>query len=264
MARQLRVLSILAAILGLLWSILSVHPVRGEADIEVIGLVDRTLIIRWVNLLLRDPSASAADLYINNGGLYLLERNVTMRGRVNNICAFGYSNTDFNRFLFVPNTTEFDITTDVRLYVLVVLLRQLPEDLDQYSPVYPPAVLYHDLNEDCLGLSDGLEWFTEPGDRVGVFIPDDCVQLQSLEGVFISEELRSSRFNMLCPSQLNLVLDFPRYGTFVNNSPLLGINQFLEDGVTFVTDDFQNVSVWLNMNVTITAASEATNIGMLP
>ena len=252
----------LSVLLGLL-SILLLHCASSsDSSQEVIGLVDRTLLLRWVNLLLRDPSASAADLYVNNGGLYLLERNVTMRGMVNSICGFGYSNTNFDHFLFIPNTTAFDITTDVRLFVFVVLLRLLPKDMSQYSLVYPPAILHHDLNEDCLGQSDGLEWFTEPGDKIGVFIPDSCVELRSLEGVFVSEELRNSQFNKLCPSQMNLVLDIPRYGTYVSNSSLLGIDNFLKDEITFDMEGFENVSVWLNMNVSITAVPATENNGM--
>ena len=221
------------------------------ASQEVIGFVDRTLVLKLLNLVRRNPTATAAELYRNCSGLYLLNRAVSTQGKVSSVCAFGYSNVDFQPALSLPNTTQIDLTTSVRLYVYIVLLRKLPNTTNQYWTVYPPAVLHHDLNEDCLGVSNGLDWSTEPGDRVGMFIPDSCVLIEDLEGVFVADELRNSRFiRMLCPSQPNLLPNFPSFGTYVTNSSAMGIEHFIS-AQTVSGDNFVNMSVFLNMNITI-------------
>ena len=224
--------------------------VVAEINPDTLGVVDRSLFIRFLNLARFNSQVTAADLYINNGGLYLLPENIQSRGIVSSVCGYGYTKVEFESLLWKPNTTEIDPLSLVRPFVYVVLLRAVPGDASAYQVVYPPAVLHHDINPDCLSVADGLNWMTESGDRIGAFIPNDCVDVENLQGVFVTEEVRR-QFRTLCPSQVNLIpsLEYPSNGTYVANTSSVGIEEVI-DGLMFSMNQFEEVSVHINMNVT--------------
>ena len=220
-----------------------------EKDREDLGFVDSTLLLRLLNLVRGGSNASAADLYINSAGLYLLDQSVSIRGRVSSVCTLGYINVEFEHLYLVPNTTSVDLTTRVRLFVYIVLLRKLPRDPTKYALVYPPTVLHHGITEGCVGIAEKLEWYTEPGDRIGAFIPSECSDVENLQGVILSN---LTYFTTLCPSQTNLVPvpGFPpHYDTFVTNSSILDVEDISD--LEFMMEDYINMSLLLNMNATI-------------
>ncbi len=134
-----------------------------------------------------------------------------------------------------------------------VFVFQILHSLIACSCIYPPAILAHGFTSSCIGLSDGLQWETRVGDLIGAFIPSDCAMVDSFrDDVFASQEIRS-QFTQLCPSQINLVADrIESYGFYVTNSSSLSVEN-LTDELSLSMDHFENISVHLNMNVSIVA-----------
>ncbi len=231
--------------------ILTLFLTMSEAQ-ETVGKVDIGIFLRYVGLLSSNASGSVSDFYINSGGLYLLPEYLPIRGEVSSVCAVGYTNVEFESFLFKPNSREIDPQTTVRPFVYVVLLRPRTEDNGNlYSLVYPPAILAHGIISGCIGVPDGLQWEAREGDRIGAFIPSECVMVDSIpDDVFVLQEIHN-QFTQLCPSQINLVADrIESYGIYVTNSSSLSVED-LTDELSMSMDQFDNISVHINMNVTI-------------
>ncbi len=220
-------------------------------DEIAIGEVDDSLLLRYFRV--RKSNGSVADLYVNSGGLYLLPQ-LPSGGTVRSICGFGYVTEKHQPLIFRPiNSQEIDPLTTIRLFSYVVLIRAVPENKNFYELVYPPAILAHGFSSNCIGLSDGLQWEAQVGDRIGVFIPTDCVMVDSIhEEVFVSQEVRN-QFIQLCPSQVNLVAnESESYGAYVGNSSSLSVDDLI-DNLILSSDQFENITVHININITAIA-----------
>ncbi len=146
-----------------------------------LGAVDSTLLLKYAGLHRSNQNATAADLYINGGGLYLLTSRVLSTGRVSAVCAFGYTKVEFESLLLNPNSQDIDPQTTVRPFVYVVLLRSRTGNNHSYSMAGPPAILAHGYSFNCISDSDGLHWDVQEGDLIGAFIPSDCVMVDSIQ-----------------------------------------------------------------------------------
>ena len=144
--------------------------------------------------------------YVDIGGLYLIPDQMQEQGRITDICIYGYTRSEYIRLYQLPNG-DFNMNSDVRNFAYAMLYRPQNDEEQTLSLVYKPVVVYHGLSVTCVSASDGLEWNVEKGDRVGVYIPSDCITPDELLSgdtidTFNEEELR--QFSQLCPSQVNL------------------------------------------------------------
>ena len=164
--------------------------------------------------------------YVDTGGLYLIPDKVPVQGRITDICIHGYIRIE-DVSLYQDTNGNYDINSDVRSFVYAVLYRPQNDEEQTLSLVYNPVVVYHGISVNCVFLSDVLEWNVEKGDRVGVYIPSNCITPDELLSgdtidTFNEEELR--QFSLLCPSQINL--DRPEecsYAHYLNAT--LGIDE---------------------------------------
>lgn len=144
--------------------------------------------------------------YVDIGGLYLIPEQVQEQGKISEICIYGYTRTEFE-YLYQDANGDFDSSSDVRNFNYAVLYRPQNDEEQTLSLVYKPVVVYHGIETGCVSESDGLEWSVERGDRVGVYIPSDCITPDELLSgatidTFNEGELR--QYSQLCPSQINL------------------------------------------------------------
>ena len=187
--------------------------------------------------------------YVDIGGLYLIPDQVQEQGRITDICIYGYMRTEFE-YLLLDSKGGFDTNTKIRPFVYAVLYRP-HDDKQTLSLVYKPAVVFHLTVPGCVSASDGLEWNVKRGDRVGVYIPSDCItpdELLSRDTIdtFNEEELR--QFSQLCPTQVNL--DRPEecsYAHYLNAT--LGIDEINSIEINQVINAS---STRLNLEIAIT------------
>ena len=187
--------------------------------------------------------------YADIGGLYLIPDQVQEQGRITGICIYGYMRTEFE-YLLLDNNGKFDANTKVRPFAYAVLYRPQGDKKQTLSLVYNPVVVIHLTVSGCVSVSDGLEWNVERGDRVGVYIPSDCITLDELLSgdtidTFNEEELR--QFSLLCPSQVNL--DRPEE---CSNAHYLNATLGIDEINSIEINQVSNASsTRLNMEVTI-------------
>ena len=155
-------------------------------------------------------------------GIFLLPESVSHDGQILRIRAHGDSRNN---------------DSDCTLYLYVLVYRP-NEDQTAYDLVYGPARLTHSIAEPGslpVQHNRSLGWAVEKGDRVGVFIPGNCVNRS--DGV------------LMCPSQVtsnescHSVYYYHTDGASVNNL----------DDIPF--DNFERVLVWMNIAVNISAAN---------
>ncbi len=131
-----------------------------------------------------------------------------------------------------------DPAKSIRLFVYVLLYSI--ED-SNYVLKYRPAVIYHGYDKACL-MRGQLDWTVEKGDRIGAFIPESCTNISMLpEDILINQ---NETFNMLCPSQINLV-----NGANQCYSSLF-VNETFDQVNNISLDDHSIVPVRLSMTVT--------------
>ena len=145
------------------------------------------------------------ELFIDHGGLYLLPSVVQSEGRVVEMCLLGHIRPEFLLLYFNPAINALDL----------LALHYRPTDPDNptvYELVSSPAVVYHFDTPGCILESDGLDWQVQRGDRIGIFIPDNCstvdeVRALTSSDVYLPVSLRDDEnfITMFCPSQVNLV-----------------------------------------------------------
>ena len=140
--------------------------------------------------------------------MYLLPCNVTTGGFIERTCVFGYFNPKFEHQIIANDENNFDPQTDNRPFVYVLLYRPLIEDPTTYRMVSKPALVYHGTAKGCISASDGLDWRVQRGDKIGVFIPDNCSSSDQLQAP-TALDVFSTGFEgeLLCPSQINLAVD---------------------------------------------------------
>ena len=186
--------------------------------------------------------------YVDTGGLYLIPDQIQGQGKIKEICIYGYTRREY---LHLIRDADGDFTdANIRNFVYAVLYRPQNDEEQTLSLVYKPVVIYHGISVTCVSASDGLEWNVERGDRVGVYIPSDCITPDELLlgdtiDTFNEEELR--QFPQLCPSQVNL--DRPEecsYAHYLNAT--LGIDEINSIEVNQVINAS---STRLNLEVTM-------------
>ena len=144
---------------------------------------------------------------------------------------------------------KLDLTTNIRLFLYVVLYRPTNESL--YTRVYNPVVVYHDLYRGCLSQGDGLDWVVKQGDLLGAFIPENCTtpeDLISRNDVDTFDEMKLMDFEF-CPAQLNLVNGPGQcfHALYLNTSEGIPLNEIEYINYEKIT----NVSTRLNIGVMI-------------
>ena len=213
--------------------IVSLHS--ADTDSITIGTLDETIF----NVLLEGGSSSQ-ELFLEETGLYLLPQNVPVKGRVLEICTYGYVAEEFFATIARSNST--------RPFVLVILYR-LSDEEREYQAVYKPAVVFHDGLPKCLSSGDGLDWLVEEGDRIGIFVPSYCIEIneKNFYNFTVSEELWA--FQTLCPSQVNFISGMEDYSAPFSNVSL----NFKEiQHFSFRLDEqFNSTAVRINLEVTI-------------
>ena len=153
------------------------------------------------------------ELFIDHGGLYLLPSVVQSEGKVMEMCLLGYTRAEFFVLYLNEARNALDPNSPYRPYVLALHYRPTdPDNPTVYELVSSPAVVYHFDTTGCILESDGLDWRVQRGDRIGIFISDNCstvdeVQALTSSDVYLPESLRDddSVIRMLCPSQVNLM-----------------------------------------------------------
>ena len=217
---------------------------------DQLGDIDGSLFLRYLD------AQSSEGLYVNHGGLYLLPYEVATVGIVDEVCIFGYINSQFEYQLLNENRM-LDPNTRVRPFLYVMLYRPLDENTADNQTVYrivgKPAVVYHSTMTGCLSQSDGLEWQVQRGDRIGAFIPDNCISATEVlnSDTFFSSGLDSGEVELLCPTQINLVVeDDECYYAYFH--PNISEMEFTE----IRSEQFKREQTKLNLKVEFTQQNE--------
>ena len=176
---------------------------------------------------------SLSNHHINTSGIYLLNESVPFDGRILRIRAYGYFSDENILWDTYRNTSS----TDIYSFLFVVVYR-INEKGSAYDLIHGPARISHDtISPGSLPTSSNmdqtLDWSIEYGDKIGVFLPDDCVN--------------GSDGNLMCPSHVNLV---------VGNESCLSAEYRSGGGSLADLDDvridsFEEVQLMLNLEVTI-------------
>ena len=168
-----------------------------------LGGIDDSLILRYY----QTENRSLADFYIRDSGLYLLPSSVTAEGFVETMCIFGQFNARFVSHI-LDEGGNIDPQTSTRPFAYVLHYRPLSEDPTTYRMVNKPALVYHRTAKGCVFENNGLDWRVQRGDKIGVFIPDNCSSWDQLRAQ-TAVDVFSTQFgiDLLCPSQINLAVD---------------------------------------------------------
>ena len=171
--------------------------------IDSLGGIDDSLVLRYFQV----ENRSLADFYVRDSGLYLLPSSVTAEGFVERICVLGHFNARFVSHILDENG-DIDPQSSTRPFVYVLHYRPLNEDPTTYRMVSKPALVYHGTAKGCISDHEGLDWQVQRGDKIGVFIPDNCSSWDQLRAP-TAVDVFSTRFgiDLLCPSQINSVVD---------------------------------------------------------
>ena len=193
--------------------------------------------------LVANNGGTGRGLHTDNRGLFFLPTPIGTKGRVTEVCVFGYPRIE-DEGKFEDEMGKIDLATKFRVFLFIVLYR--PSDKIG-TLVYSPAVVYHGLIPGCLSQNDGLNWMVEQGDLLGAFIPDYCTTAEDLisqDDVDTFNEVELMEFEF-CPAQIDLIASSQcYYALYLNStegSPL--------DDIKSV--DFVNVSARLNIQVMI-------------
>ena len=214
-----------------------------------LGSIDEYLPIWLVN-----NDGTGHGLHTDTRGLFFLPTPIGTKGRVSEVCAFGYARIADEEKL-VDGMGNFGIDSRFRVFLFIVLYRPTDNTQTLYTMVYSPVVVYHDLTPGCLSQGDGLNWVVEQGDLLGAFIPDDCTtpeDLISRDDVETFNELELMEFEF-CPAQIDLnATDQCYYALYLNSTEVISLDEI--KSVDF--EEIVNVSVRLNFRVTIKEGKE--------
>ena len=188
-------------------------------------------------------------LHTDNRGLFFLPTPIGTKGRVSEVCAFGYPRIADEEKLD-DGIRRFDLDTKIRLFLFIVLYRPTDRTQTLYTMVYNPVAVYHYLTPGCLSQGDGLNWIVKQGDLLGAFIPDDCTTTENLisqDDVETFNELELTEFEF-CPAQIDLnATGQCSYALYLNSTEVISLDEI--KSVEF--EEIVNVSVRLNIQVTI-------------
>ena len=147
---------------------------------------------------------------------------------------------------------DIDPQSSIRPFVYVLLYRPLIEDPTTYRMVSKPALVYHYTAKGCVSENIGLDWRVQRGDKIGVFIPDNCSSWDQLRAQ-TAVDVFSTRFgiDLLCPSQINLVVDevLRRDSSLCKYAYYLNVS--LSDISAIRSEQFIREETVLNIEVTI-------------
>ena len=217
-----------------------------------LGDVDNTLLYMYTaKLAALEP---VTDLYVSTGGLYLLPENVSFQGLVREICVYGYTKQEYLDAYMKR----------LRPFVYVMLYRNDPENWDEYYMVYRPALVYHTPEVGCLDAGkNGLEWKVEVGDKIGVFILENCINVTDMPDQLINNFIKGDNFfDVLCPSQINIINGPVEClsALFLNNSRELILEEL--DHIINI-EDVIYVSVHLNVKVVLSPMENEGKYSMI-
>ena len=134
----------------------------------ILGSIDARLLTRAIR-----NDGTSHGLYTDIHGLFFLPAPIGTKGRVAEVCAFGYPRVEDEEKI-QDEMGDLDINTVLRLFLYLILYRPTGKTQTLYTMVYSPIVVYHDLDPGCLSQDDGLNWIVEEGDLLGVLIPGNC------------------------------------------------------------------------------------------
>ncbi len=167
------------------------------------------------------------------------------------ICVFGFIRREHEQF-FLENGLP-DANSGTRPFVYVLLYRPVDEERTAYRLEYKPTVIHHYSSLGCVAMA-GLQWRVREGDLLGAFIPENCsnaTELIAQENIAIPNEKEFRDFKLLCPSQINLVIDDHdsecAYALYLNSS----LGSTLDQIHSIELGQLANVSTRLNMRVVI-------------
>ena len=219
-----------------------------------LGSIDEYLPTRVVN-----NDGTGHGLHTDTRGLFFLPTPIGTKGRVSEVCAFGYPRIADEEKLD-DGIGRFDLDTKIRLFLFIVLYRPTDRTQTLFTMVYNPVAVYHHLTPGCLSQGDGLNWVVERGDLLGAFIPDDCT---TTEDLISRDDVETFRQNgdfqteltefEFCPAQIDLnVTGQCYYALYLNSTG--GIS--LDEIISIDFEEIVNVSVRLNFQVTIKEGKE--------
>ena len=190
---------------------------------------------------------TSSGLYLNHTGLYLLPEPVPAMGRVTEIAFYGYAAVEFEKRVI-------EQTNDIRPFLYVLLFRPQDEARTVYKLAYNPTVVFHDTQVGRVGPDEGLEWEVEEGDRVGVFIPNNCTysdHLMQQSNIDITNDVELMEVSFLCPMHIDLINDSAS-ALYLESSDMVTVN----DIATIQMEEFDMVSTRLNMEIEVSIAME--------
>ena len=215
-----------------------------------LGSIDDNLPTRLVN-----NDGTGHGLHTDTRGLFFLPTPIGTKGRVSEVCAFGYPRIADEEKL-EDEMGNFDIDTKLRVFLFIVLYRLTDKTQTLYTMVYSPVAVYHDLNPGCLSQGDGLNWVVKPGDLLGAFIPDDCItpeHLISQDDTEIFNKMELAEFVELCPAQIDISATGQcSYALYLNSTEGISLDEI--KSVDF--EEIVNISARLNFRVTIKEGKE--------
>ena len=135
-----------------------------------------------------DGNFSPEDLFVQTGGVYLLADPVQFDGVILQIKAFG-----------LVTAEQLDIyysgVTEVTPYAYALTYTQDP-NTNAYSVSNGPQYFYHSFTPAILpkNQSEVLNWPVKKGDRIGVFIPHECIN-----------HTDNGKPVLYCPTHVNLL-----------------------------------------------------------
>lgn len=203
------------------------------------------LVISLTGVAVRQENVSAADYFFETSGIYLLPEPIPYDGAVLQLRVFGFLNDESLEILFGANGFMFNDNmgfNQVDAYLYIVVYRPDPSR-NAYNLIKGPILVTHQFAPAVLPKNNNevLGWPVKEGDKVGVYIPERCMNESS--GI------------LLCPSQANLDFRhvFPNStecrSAFYSPTGLEGLN-------TISVDQFSEVQVRLNMEVKISKPSK--------
>ena len=185
---------------------------------------------------------TSRGLYVNYTSLYLLPDPVPAMGSVRKISFYGYTAAEYEQ-----KVLEQPMTIWPFLYVL--LFRPQDEAGTTYTMAYNPTVVFHATEVGCVGPNEGLEWEVEEGDRVGIFIPNNCTQTDHLmqqSNIDMTNDMYLMEIDLLCPMHINLV-DDSISALYLESSEMVTVNEI----TAIKLDEFNMVSTRLNMEMEV-------------
>lgn len=187
-------------------------------------------------------------MYIDLSGLYLLSQEVPTESVVKNVCILGYTRIEIESMYINADGTA----AAVRPFVYAILYRPVDvTDPTVYRMISKSAVVYHFTESDCFSSFDGtgLDWQVRVGDRIGIFVPDECIDVEELptSSLFLPD---LEGLDTLCPSQVNLAPNgSAKDGDQLECSGGHYLNVSLQDLAEVRVEDFSLEQTDLNVEV---------------